>query len=200
MLFFIVYIVIFICITRQVILKAQKNQKRNNPSNNGSQVVYTPPKTDSIAAVNAQKDNYYQHYQRLATQPLSVTRRELKQEKQQQQLQQKQQMQQMQQKQQQSPNKRQTVQKETGKKPSTTDYLERKAKMDQMEHAREKQEEIRRVNQRYGGQRVGGRYLIGDPIPRGMKLFYCPYCGAENIVSADYRSGMDCYFCRTELK
>ena len=187
MLFFIVYIVIFICIIRQVILKAQNNQQRNNPSNNGSRVVYTPPKTDSIAAVNAQKDNYYQHYQRLATQPISVTRRELKQEKQQQQLQQKQQKQQ-------DPNKRQTVQKETGKKPSTTDYLERKAKMDQMEHAREKQEEIRRVNQRYGGQRVGGRYLIGDPIPRGMKLFYCPYCGAENIVSADYRSGMDCYF------
>ena len=193
MLFFILYIVIFICIIRQVILKAQNNQQRNNPSNNGSQVVYTPPKTDSIAAVNAQKDNYYQHYQLLATQPISVTRRELKQEKQQQQLQQKQQKQQ-------DPNKRQTVQKETGKKPSTTDYLERKAKMDQMEHAREKQEEIRRVNQRYGGQRVGGRYLIGDPIPRGMKLFYCPYCGAENIVSADYRSGMDCYFCRTELK
>ena len=193
MLFFIVYIVIFICITRQVILKAQKNQQRNNQSNNGFQVVYTPPKTDSIAAVNAQKDNYYQHYQRLATQPISVTRRELKQEKQQQQKQQKQQKQQ-------DPNKRQTVQKETGKKPSTTDYLERKAKMDQMEHAREKQEEIRRVNQRYGGPRVGGRYLIGDPIPRGMKLFYCPYCGAENIVSADYRSGMDCYFCRTELK
>lgn len=193
MLFFILYIVIFICITRHVILKAQKNQQRNNPSNNGSQVVYTPPKTDSIAAVNAQKDNYYQHYQRLATQPISVTRRELKQEKQQQQLQQKQ-------RKQQDPDKRQTVQKETGKKPSTTDYLERKAKMDQMEHAREKQEEIRRVNQRYGGQRVGGRYLIGDPIPRGMKLFYCPYCGAENIVSADYRSGMDCYFCRTELK
>ena len=88
MLFFIVYIVIFICITRQVILKAQKNQQRNNQSNNGSQAVYTPPKTDSIAAVNAQKDNYYQHHQRLATQPLSVTRRELKQEKQQQQLQQ----------------------------------------------------------------------------------------------------------------
>ena len=91
MLFFILYIVIFICITRHVILKAQKNQQRNNPSNNGFQVVYTPPKTDSIAAVNAQKDNYYQHYQRLATQPISVTRRELKQEKQQQQLQQKQQ-------------------------------------------------------------------------------------------------------------
>lgn len=197
MLFFILYIVIFICITRHVILKAQKNQQRNNPSNNGSQVVYTPPKTDSIAAVNAQKDKYHQYYKQLATQPISATRRELKQEKQQQQLQQKQQMQQ---KQQQSPDKRQTVQKETGKKPSTTDYLERKAKMDQMEHAREKQEEIRRVNQRYGGQRVGGRYLIGDPIPRGMKLFYCPYCGAENIVSADYRSGMDCYFCRTELK
>ncbi len=198
MVFLLVYVVVIVCIVRQVIIKAQNAQEKNNPSNNnGSQGVYTPPKTDMIAAVNAQKDQYRQNYQRLATQPISATRRELKQEKERQQMQQKQQMQQ---RQQQSSNKPQTVQKATEKKPSTTDYLERKAKMDQTEHAREKQEEMRRVNQRYGGQSVGGRYLIGDPIPKGMKIFYCPYCGAENIVPATYRSGKDCYFCRSELK
>lgn len=85
-------------------------------------------------------------------------------------------------------------------KTSTTDYLEKKARMDQIEHAKEKQEEMKRVNQKYGGKEVGGRYLLGDPIPRGMKIKYCPYCGAENLVPDHYYSGKDCYFCRTELK
>lgn len=90
--------------------------------------------------------------------------------------------------------------KSTAQKTSTTDYLEKKAKMDQIEHAKEKREEMKRVNQKYGGKEVGGRYLLGDPIPRGMKIKYCPYCGAENLVPDHYYSGKDCYFCRTELK
>lgn len=85
-------------------------------------------------------------------------------------------------------------------KSSTTDYLQKKARMDQIEHAKEKREEMERVNQKYGGNEVGGRYLLGDPIPRGMKIKYCPYCGAENLVPDHYYSGKDCYFCRTELK
>ena len=85
-------------------------------------------------------------------------------------------------------------------KSSTTDYLQKKARMDQIEHAKEKREEMNRVNQKYGGNEVGGRYLLGDPIPRGMKIKYCPYCGAENLVPDHYYSGKDCYFCRTELK
>lgn len=90
--------------------------------------------------------------------------------------------------------------KSTTQKTSTTDYLQKKARMDQIEHAKEKQEEMKRVNQKYGGKEVGGRYLLGDPIPRGMKIKYCPYCGAENLVPDHYYSGKDCYFCRTELK
>ena len=85
-------------------------------------------------------------------------------------------------------------------KTSTTEYLQKKARMDQIEHAKEKREEMNRVNQKYGGNEVGGRYLLGDPIPRGMKIKYCPYCGAENLVPDHYYSGKDCYFCRTELK
>ena len=85
-------------------------------------------------------------------------------------------------------------------KTSTTEYLQKKARMDQIEHAKEKREEMKRVNQKYGGNEVGGRYLLGDPIPRGMKIKYCPYCGAENLVPDHYYSGKDCYFCRTELK
>ena len=90
--------------------------------------------------------------------------------------------------------------KSTVQKTSTTDYLQKKARMDQIEHAKEKREEMERVNQKYGGNEVGGRYLLGDPIPRGMKIKYCPYCGAENLVPDHYYSGKDCYFCRTELK
>ena len=90
--------------------------------------------------------------------------------------------------------------KSTVQKTSTTDYLQKKARMDQIEHAKEKREEMNRVNQKYGGNEVGGRYLLGDPIPRGMKIKYCPYCGAENLVPDHYYSGKDCYFCRTELK
>lgn len=180
MLFIFVYVVIIILIVRQVIIKAQNTQQKNNPTNTyGSQGAYAPPKTGPMTTVNTQTDKAY----RVPVQKtVSSAPHGLRQEKQQ------------------LPNKQQTVPKAPEKKTSTTDYLERKAKMDQMEHAKEKQEEIRRVNQRYGGQSVGGRYLIGDPIPRGTKLFYCPYCGAENIVPASYRSGMDCYFCRTELK
>ena len=90
--------------------------------------------------------------------------------------------------------------KSTVQKTSTTEYLQKKARMDQIEHAKEKREEMNRVNQKYGGNEVGGRYLLGDPIPRGMKIKYCPYCGAENLVPDHYYSGKDCYFCRTELK
>ena len=90
--------------------------------------------------------------------------------------------------------------KSAAQKTSTTDYLQKKARMDQIEHAKEKQEAMKRVNQKYGGKEVGGRYLLGDPIPRGMKIKYCPYCGAENLVPDHYYSGKDCYFCRTELK
>ena len=90
--------------------------------------------------------------------------------------------------------------KSTVQKTSTTEYLQKKARMDQIEHAKEKREEMERVNQKYGGNEVGGRYLLGDPIPRGMKIKYCPYCGAENLVPDHYYSGKDCYFCRTELK
>lgn len=90
--------------------------------------------------------------------------------------------------------------KSTVQKTSTTEYLQKKARMDQIEHAKEKREEMKRVNQKYGGNEVGGRYLLGDPIPCGMKIKYCPYCGAENLVPDHYYSGKDCYFCRTELK
>ncbi len=85
------------------------------------------------------------------------------------------------------------------KDQSTTDYLQQKAKADARDHYKEKMEEQRRVNETYGNQPVGGRYELGDPIPNGMKIVYCPYCAAENLVKISYHGDRDCYFCRTRL-
>lgn len=90
----------------------------------------------------------------------------------------------------------QTSQKET----STMDYLNEKAKQDQREHAIEKMQEQKRVDQLHGNRPVGGRYMLGDPIPAGMKIVNCGYCGAENIVKIGYHSGCDCCFCRSHLE
>ena len=89
---------------------------------------------------------------------------------------------------------------DTQTKKSTTDYLQEKARLDQVEHAKEKLAEDKRVSQKYGGRRTAMRYLIGDPVPNGSQLFICPYCGAENLVPASYHRDLNCYFCRTHLK
>lgn len=83
---------------------------------------------------------------------------------------------------------------------STTDYLERKAKQEQMEHVKEKLEEQRRINAKYGNRSVAGRYLLGDAVPAGFQIVCCDYCGAENIVKIGYKSGLSCYFCRSHLE
>lgn len=82
---------------------------------------------------------------------------------------------------------------------STTEYLERKAMEDQREHVAEKMEEQRRVNAKYGNMPIARRHILGEPVPSGMRLACCKYCGAENEVKTGYRSGLACYFCRTEL-
>lgn len=87
-----------------------------------------------------------------------------------------------------------------GKEKSTTEYLSEKAKQDQREHELEKMQERKRVEQKYGNRPVGGRYLAGDPVPAGMKIICCQYCGAENAVKIDYRGDRNCYFCRTRLE
>lgn len=82
---------------------------------------------------------------------------------------------------------------------STTAYLQEKARLDEIEHEKEKRESRQRENQKYGGHLTASRYLLGDPIPSGHKIFICPYCAAENIVKIGYHGDRDCYFCRTHL-
>lgn len=86
------------------------------------------------------------------------------------------------------------------KEQSTTDYLNRKAEQDQREHEIEKRQERERVDQKYGNRPVGGRYMPGDPVPSGMQIVCCEYCGAENLVKIGYRGDRNCYFCRTRLE
>jgi len=92
------------------------------------------------------------------------------------------------------------AQEKEEKELSTLDYLNEKARQDQREHAIEKMEERKRASEKYGNRPVGGRYLLGDPIPQGMKIVCCEYCGAENVVKIGYRGDRDCYFCRTRLE
>lgn len=91
-----------------------------------------------------------------------------------------------------------TKSKDDGVDHSTTDYLHKKAMEDQREHMSEKVEERKRLDQKYGGRPLAMRYLPGDRIPHGMRIVYCPYCSAENLVET-MRTDRACYFCRTKL-
>ena len=82
---------------------------------------------------------------------------------------------------------------------STTAYLMEKAEADAREHAREKFEEQKRLNETRGGLAVAERYLDGDSIPQGKKCINCGYCGAENLVPMMPRTKYSCYFCREPL-
>lgn len=93
---------------------------------------------------------------------------------------------------------RQSV-KNPEEKGSTMAYLEEKARQDAAEHAREKWEETRRLNQNYGGLRVAQRLFEGDSVPGGQKCVVCGYCGAENLVPMMPREKYSCYFCREPL-
>lgn len=101
---------------------------------------------------------------------------------------------------QQHPNARQPAKKQEPKAGSTMAYLEEKAKQDAAEHAREKWEETKRLNQNYGGLRVAQRLFEGDSVPGGQRCVVCDYCGAENLVPMMPREHYGCYFCREPLR
>jgi len=97
-------------------------------------------------------------------------------------------------------NVQQSVKGPKAKEGSTMAYLEEKARQDAAEHAREKWEETKRLNQNYGGFRVAQRLFEGDSVPGGQKCVICGYCGAENLVPLVPRERYSCYFCREPLK
>ena len=94
----------------------------------------------------------------------------------------------------------QSQQSQASQQGSTMAYLEEKAKQDEIEHAREKQEEARRLHQNYGGLRAAERLYEGDSVPNGKRCVVCAYCGAENLLPMVAREKYSCYFCREPLR
>lgn len=82
---------------------------------------------------------------------------------------------------------------------STTEYLAQKAKEDAVEHAREKYEEQKRLQESRGGLAVAERLIEGDSVPRGKQCVICGYCAAENLIPMVPRGRYSCYFCREPL-
>lgn len=83
---------------------------------------------------------------------------------------------------------------------STTDYLNRKAAMDEREHRAEQLEQKRAERQNYGDIVYAGRWMEGDPVPQSRRLVECGYCGAENLVPLHDKKRYHCYFCREKLQ
>ena len=83
---------------------------------------------------------------------------------------------------------------------STTEYLNRKAQQDELEHKKEAMQQQREERKNYGSITYAGRWYEGDPVPDSRKLVRCGYCGAENLVPLhDVVSKYNCYFCREKL-
>lgn len=91
------------------------------------------------------------------------------------------------------------MQQQTSEENSTMAYLNEKARLDEIEHAKEKREESQRLNKNYGGIRVAERLFEGSSIPEGKRCCICGYCGAQNLVPMMPKEQYSCYFCREPL-
>lgn len=96
-----------------------------------------------------------------------------------------------------SPQAEQEIKRREGE--STTEYLNRKAELDNREHQKERLERKRAERQNYGNIVYAGRWMEGDPVPPSRRLVICGYCGAENLVPVNDRTAYHCYFCREKL-
>ncbi len=82
---------------------------------------------------------------------------------------------------------------------ATTAYLMEKAEADAREHAKEKYEEQKRLQEASGGLAVAERLFDGDSVPQNKKCVICGYCAAENLIPMIPRTRYSCYFCREPL-
>lgn len=83
---------------------------------------------------------------------------------------------------------------------STTEMLEAKAQADDREEMLEKQRQRIENKKHYGHHNYAEKYILGDSMPKGKKMVFCPYCNAENLIPT-YSAAKDynCYFCRETL-
>lgn len=89
------------------------------------------------------------------------------------------------------------------KKPdemSTMEMLEAKAREDDREEMLEKQRRKIENKKHYGHLNYAEKYILGDAVPKGRKMVFCTYCGAENLIPT-YSAAKEynCYFCREDL-
>ena len=84
-------------------------------------------------------------------------------------------------------------------KISTTEYLAEKAREDEAEHRKDEYMTKQKLTQG-GTLRLGLRIPDDGVIPRGMRIVYCGYCGADNVVpNGVSEKGFHCYFCHEQL-
>lgn len=159
---------IFIIVIIRVVRSAYKKGGNQRPVNKSQAPYYTPEVRGVRSPVNT-----YQNQ----TQSRANTQRQTMQER---------------------PVQTAVKQDKPADEQSTMDYLNQKALEDKKEHAREKIEEKKRLDKKYGGLLPATRYLPGDRVPNGMRVVNCPYCRAENLVET-IRTQRCCYFCRTKL-
>lgn len=99
------------------------------------------------------------------------------------------------------PQQSRTVQSKPVKEEmSTTEMLEAKALADDREEMLEKQRQRMENKKHYGDLKYAEKYVLGDMVPKGKKMVFCPYCNAENLIPT-YSAAKDynCYFCRENL-
>lgn len=83
---------------------------------------------------------------------------------------------------------------------STMEMLEAKAREDDREERLEKQRQKIENKKHYGHLNYAERYIIGDAVPKGKKMVFCPNCNAENLIPTHSAAReYNCYFCRENL-
>lgn len=97
------------------------------------------------------------------------------------------------------PTQSKTAQKKT-EEMSTIEMLEAKAKEDDREEMLEKQRQKIENKKHYGHLNYAEKYILGDSVPKGRKMVFCTYCGAENLIPT-YSAAKEynCHFCRENL-
>ena len=84
-------------------------------------------------------------------------------------------------------------------KISTTEYLAQKAREDEAEHRKDEYMTKQKLTQG-GTLRLGLRIPDDGILPRGTRIVYCGYCGADNVVpNGVSEKGFHCYFCHEQL-
>lgn len=48
--------------------------------------------------------------------------------------------------------------------------------------------------------KIAHRMYPGDQPPQGMKMVFCPYCNAENLIPVNGNRDYHCYFCWVKLE